>query len=103
MTVRHDDGGWISGPMVTMTDPGLSRAYGSGRRKADTVPGGRQFVRKAAFLAEHKAWSIDYDRETDAYVAVRKDASGETVVVQRQMKALLDDLERITDDDEAEE
>lgn len=71
--------------------PGPGRQYSGGW--PDISPVGAAFLRKAAFLRRHPEWTIDLDRETDAYVAVEVQANTRNIVVERSMAQLMDNLE----------
>jgi hypothetical protein len=60
---------------------------------------GMAFIRKGAFLAAHPEWSIDYDRETDAYVATMSNGPGnQTIIIETSMQVLMDGLEKLYQD-----
>lgn len=52
------------------------------------------FLRKRTFLVTHPEWTIDYDRETDSYVATeREQPNSTTFVVEKSMSVLIRNLE----------
>ena len=69
----------------------------------DISPVGAAFLRKAAFLRMHPEWTIDLDRETDAYVAVEVQANTQNIVVERSMAQLMDNLESRCTEESREE
>jgi hypothetical protein len=56
-------------------------------------------LRKEKFLAEHPEWSIQYVRSRDVHEAVREDASGETIIIDTRLSALLDRAEAASEPD----
>jgi hypothetical protein len=68
-------GGWSSGAGV----------YDRARQRRDD------------FLEAHPSWTIEHNRETDAYDAVEKTANGERLITEKSLGPLMDRLEAVYD------
>jgi hypothetical protein len=55
-----------------------------------------EIARKELFLAQHPEWSIQHVRSRDVYEAVREDVSGETIIIDHRLGALMDRVENAT-------
>jgi hypothetical protein len=55
-----------------------------------------EIARKEQFLAQHPEWSIQHVRSRDVYEAVREDVSGETIIIDHRLGALMDRVENAT-------
>lgn len=64
--------------------------WGSGAGAYD-----RNRQRRDEFLEAHPSWTIEYNRETDAYDAVEKTGSSQRQITERSLGPLMDRLEAL--------